>query len=146
MDGIVSHYHIWPEYCRGLYLPKIGYFCPQPPFLNYIISPRYSENFPFFHLFPLIFASVFNKSSDFFPSQPIIHIFAPLPRGGGAKWKIYTPRVLYSTICFICLSCILGAWIIPKGLLFALGDTLNKKGMGAHSRKYTINSNVSYTS
>ena len=47
---------------RGLYLPKIGYFSPAP-FLNNIYPLKYSENFPFSHLFPLLFEFYLSKSS-----------------------------------------------------------------------------------
>ena len=76
-----------------IFFPGV-YICPPPFFQKWYFSPKCSENFPFFlvfPLFPLIFAFYLSKSSYFFPTQPILHIFAP-PLGG--ELRIYTPLFL----------------------------------------------------
>ena len=65
---------------RGVYYPHNWYFFPPPFFQNDIFSPSTVKiySFPLFpHLLPLIFACFLNKSSYFFPNQPITHILNP---------------------------------------------------------------------
>ena len=60
--------------------------CPK---YDIFATPSISKNeklkcplyFPFFQLFPRIFAPLLYKSSYFFHNQPITHIFDPPPRG-----------------------------------------------------------------
>ena len=40
-------------------VPHILFFCPTHFFQKWFFLPKYSENFPFFHLFPLIFEVFF---------------------------------------------------------------------------------------
>ena len=84
------------------------YICPKKDIFGYPpFQWRYFiENFPFFPGFstysPLHFRFfLLNKSSYFFPSQPILHIFAPPPRrGGGGGWQNekYTPPKILKVI------------------------------------------------
>ena len=57
--------------------PKYDNFCPSSFFKNDIFSPKHSENSPslFVDLFPPNIRVLYNKSSYFFPNQPITHIF-----------------------------------------------------------------------
>ena len=85
------------KYWSGVNIcPKYDIFAPPPISLNDIFSPRYSENLPFFHFstpFPLIFALFHNKSSYFFPDQPMTHIW------GKRENEKYTPLTLIYPSC-----------------------------------------------
>ena len=96
------------EIWSGMYiLPKIWYFSPFP-FSKMIFLPpstvKISLFSSFFHLFPLIFVFLLDKSSYFFP---------PGGPGGGGKKKNIHP--------WICLSLILEK---KEGLISFLNNDL----------------------
>ena len=69
-------YLLIPSWFRGVYFPKIWYFCP-PPFPKWFLPPstvKISPFPPFFHHFPFKFTFFFMNHHTFSPNQPIIQI------------------------------------------------------------------------
>ena len=96
---------------RGVYFPKIWYFCPLPLFFqNDIFFPRtvkISPFPPFFIHFPFKFTLFLYESSYFFPNQPIIHIF--IIKNIHQKWwrhfSVSTLRLLEIGLVWLVLTC-----------------------------------------